>query len=79
MIFSIFLKSCHLSQNSSKLQESISASKDFLLITSFQALKIKSSIETYFQFFLQFLIASIGQSQIHLIAFSQNLIVLSSM
>jgi len=75
---SIFLNNCPLSPKSSKLPESIKASKDFLLITSFPALAIKSSKEIYFHSFLPFLIASIGPSQIHLIALSQNLIVESS-
>ena len=78
MIFSIFLYNFHLSSNQSILQESINASSDFLFTTSFQALATKSCKSVYFHSFLQDFIASIGQSQIHFIAFNQNLIVLSS-
>jgi hypothetical protein len=61
-------------------QESISASSDFLFITSFEQVSIKFSRSSNFQVFsnLDSIILSIGQSQIHLIAFNQNLILLSS-
>jgi hypothetical protein len=73
----MFLKSIPLSQKISKAPARIKASRDFLLITSLPALRIKSSKEIYFPSFLPALIASIGPSQIPLIALSQKRMVLS--